>query len=201
MSAPGQRFYDEDEAEEILHLAASISSSDGKMSYERLLETAAELGITPEAVEAAEKKVVSERQDRLLKAQFAAAQRQALVAHLISYVSVQVGLFAINMLTSPHELWFYWPMLAWGIGLFTHALSYLFPNRSHYNTEFAKWKATKDSSINSEGASSASRGYGPNVVVGVHLGGRSYEERLQDRLERAKARIDRIESRSRINRL
>ncbi len=25
-------------------------------------------------------------------------------------------------MTSPNELWFYWPMLGWGIGIATHAV-------------------------------------------------------------------------------
>ena len=37
--------------------------------------------------------------------------------HLAVYVIVNAGLVAINLLTSPHELWFYWPLAGWGIGL------------------------------------------------------------------------------------
>jgi hypothetical protein len=40
--------------------------------------------------------------------------------HALVYVLVNGGLFAINMLTSPHQLWFYWPAFGWGIGLLAH---------------------------------------------------------------------------------
>ena len=32
-------------------------------------------------------------------------------------------LFAINMITSPDSLWFYWPLLGWGVGLAAHGFS------------------------------------------------------------------------------
>ena len=44
-------------------------------------------------------------------------------AHLIVYLIVNVGLVAINLLTSPDSLWFYWPMLGWGLGLLAHGMA------------------------------------------------------------------------------
>lgn len=43
--------------------------------------------------------------------------------HLLVYVLVNLGLFVLNVLTTPDELWFYWPMLGWGIGLVAHGAS------------------------------------------------------------------------------
>ena len=43
--------------------------------------------------------------------------------HLIVYVVVNLILFSINMIVSPDSLWFFWPLMGWGIGLFMHALS------------------------------------------------------------------------------
>ena len=41
--------------------------------------------------------------------------------HLCVYVIGNIGLFAVNMLTNPDSLWFFWPLLGWGIGLAIHA--------------------------------------------------------------------------------
>jgi len=41
--------------------------------------------------------------------------------HLMKYVIVNLGLLAINLIFSPHTLWFYWVMLGWGLGLLSHA--------------------------------------------------------------------------------
>ena len=38
------------------------------------------------------------------------------------YVVINLGLFLLNILTTPDDLWFYWVMLAWGIGLAAHAI-------------------------------------------------------------------------------
>ena len=36
--------------------------------------------------------------------------------HVGVYVIVNAALLAINLLSSPDTLWFYWPLLGWGIG-------------------------------------------------------------------------------------
>ena len=43
-------------------------------------------------------------------------------SHLIVYVAVNILLVIINLVTSRGVLWFYWPLLGWGIGLFFHAM-------------------------------------------------------------------------------
>ena len=42
--------------------------------------------------------------------------------NLTSYIVVNIGLMVINLLTSPKHLWFFWPMLGWGIGVFFHGM-------------------------------------------------------------------------------
>jgi hypothetical protein len=46
--------------------------------------------------------------------------------NLISFIVVNTGLFVINILTSPNylwfDLWFYWQLLIWGIGVIFHGL-------------------------------------------------------------------------------
>ena len=43
-------------------------------------------------------------------------------SHLLSYVVVNLFLMALNLLTSPDHLWFFWPMFGWGIGIAVHAM-------------------------------------------------------------------------------
>jgi 2TM domain len=40
--------------------------------------------------------------------------------HFAAYVAVNLLLIAINLLTTPNLLWFYWPLLGWGIGIIAH---------------------------------------------------------------------------------
>ena len=43
--------------------------------------------------------------------------------NLISYCIVIPFLVIINLITSPKDIWFYWPMLGWGIGLVAHGMN------------------------------------------------------------------------------
>jgi len=42
--------------------------------------------------------------------------------HFITYLSVNIVLFIINLVTSPGAWWFYWPLLGWGVGVFLHGM-------------------------------------------------------------------------------
>lgn len=42
--------------------------------------------------------------------------------NLTSYIGVNIILIFINLFTTPKHLWFYWPLLWWGIGVFIHGL-------------------------------------------------------------------------------
>ena len=43
--------------------------------------------------------------------------------HLIIYAVVNALLIIINLSTTPDKLWFYWPLLGWGIGILAHGLA------------------------------------------------------------------------------
>jgi hypothetical protein len=50
--------------------------------------------------------------------------RQTRLSHAaLVYVLVNLGLAALNLLTSPQYLWFVWALIGWGIGLFAHGFS------------------------------------------------------------------------------
>lgn len=42
--------------------------------------------------------------------------------HLAIYITVSIVLAIVNSSTSTEYLWFKWPLLGWGIGVFFHAL-------------------------------------------------------------------------------
>ncbi len=43
--------------------------------------------------------------------------------HLSVYIIVNALLILINLFSSSQHLWFQWPLLGWGIGLFFHGLN------------------------------------------------------------------------------
>ena len=42
--------------------------------------------------------------------------------HLVAYVLVNAMLIAINFIYSPDVIWFFYPLLGWGIGITVHYL-------------------------------------------------------------------------------
>jgi len=43
--------------------------------------------------------------------------------HLAVYVVINLVLLGINVTTSSEYLWFKWPLMGWGIGVFFHGMS------------------------------------------------------------------------------
>mgnify|MGYP003381549272 CR=1 FL=1 len=61
--------------------------------------------------------------------------------HLAAYVTVNALLVFINYSTTPQHLWFKWPLVGWGIGLFFHWLAiFVGPSlmQTFYNRELDK---------------------------------------------------------------
>jgi hypothetical protein len=56
--------------------------------------------------------------------------------HLLVFVVINAGLLAINLVVSPGRLWFYWPLLGWGVWLTLHA----FGTFSHGRWLGAEWE-------------------------------------------------------------
>lgn len=63
-----------------------------------------------------------QEEERYFKARKRVEEIKGFYGNLISFVVVNVGLVVVNLVTSPKHLWFYWPLLWWGIGLVFHGL-------------------------------------------------------------------------------
>ena len=47
----------------------------------------------------------------------------AFYIHAAAFVGVNAFLLALDLLTSPGDIWFYWALLGWGVGFVAHAFS------------------------------------------------------------------------------
>lgn len=56
-------------------------------------------------------------------------QLREFYSHVVAYIIINAFLIAINLLTTPDTLWFYWVSLAWGLGLAFHAYDTFFKER------------------------------------------------------------------------
>jgi hypothetical protein len=64
-----------------------------------------------------------ENQEAYQRAKRRAEAKLGFYIHLAVYVGVNILLIIINLVTSPQYIWFKWPLLGWGIGLFFHGMS------------------------------------------------------------------------------
>lgn len=67
-------------------------------------------------------KIADENSRKYLEAKKRVEEEKKFYYHLGSYIAVNTFLVILNLITSPNHLWFYWPMLGWGLGLAMHAL-------------------------------------------------------------------------------
>ena len=61
-------------------------------------------------------------EDKYRKAKKRVKEIRGFYTHLGVYVLINAMLLLINITTSPAILWFYWPLLGWGIAVALHAL-------------------------------------------------------------------------------
>jgi hypothetical protein len=66
---------------------------------------------------------MNEKEITLQRAKKRVAALRGFYIHLSVYVIVNLFLFLLNIITSPDVLWFYWPLLGWGIAIVVHGLS------------------------------------------------------------------------------
>jgi hypothetical protein len=66
---------------------------------------------------------MSEEEIKYQRAKARVAALRKFYMHLGIYVLVNLSLFLRNILMSPDNLWFYWPLLGWGIAIAIHAFS------------------------------------------------------------------------------
>lgn len=63
-----------------------------------------------------------EEYDRYEKARKQVENIKGFYGNLISYILVNLFLAFINLKFSPEHIWFYWPMLGWGVGVLFHGI-------------------------------------------------------------------------------
>ena len=61
------------------------------------------------------------KEDKYIRAKKKVENLKGFYSNLLAYVLVIPFLIFINLKTSPNHLWFWWPMLGWGVGIVFHA--------------------------------------------------------------------------------
>lgn len=61
--------------------------------------------------------------EKYLKAKRKVQNLRSFYRHLIVYISVNIFLFMINLVSDPGSWWFIYPLGGWGIGILIHGFS------------------------------------------------------------------------------
>lgn len=115
-----ERRYTDEEVQAILERALQRDQAQG-LTHGDLLEVATEVGISAEALESAAEDIGEIRARQLAHERVLTRRRQAFFSHLRAFIAVNLFLVILNLLTSPDVLWFVYPLLGWGLGLFFSA--------------------------------------------------------------------------------
>lgn len=142
---------EDDAMQEILRRAMLKDANEGRMLRDRLLSAASELGISEEAVLQAEQDYHAETARESQLDEYRIHRRRDFFMHLYVFITVNVFLAAINLLTyhEDKEMWALFPLLGWGIGLVIHAIAALGKSDWH-DEEFQKWRKKREDSGGSD---------------------------------------------------
>jgi hypothetical protein len=61
-------------------------------------------------------------EERYYKARKRVEEIKGFYGSLTAYIVVNLGLLVLNLITSPGYLWFFWPLIGWGIGVAIHGM-------------------------------------------------------------------------------
>ena len=134
--------YNEDDAQEILRRAAALQSS-GALTSEELIRTAAEAGISREAVEQAEAQIRSEKLDRELLGEFRRQQRNefySLVGGTAFFLVIAGALF-FRDIEKPG--WIYLGAGFFLLRLYKGVSRYLWERSPSWQRRYETWKAAE----------------------------------------------------------
>ena len=105
------RKYKDSEVDAILQRALS---EQGDIAHDDLVAAAAEIGVSRDAIERAAERLDERMEEADAVAEARQKRKQRFQASMMTFVIVNIFLFAIDMLTGG-GWWFYWPLLSWGM--------------------------------------------------------------------------------------
>lgn len=123
-----ERTYTDEQVREIMRRAVERGTTgSGGLGRDDLIAAAQDVGIAPEAVEAAIAEVETEGELREEIVQLKRERRQGLVSNVSTWAIVNAGLFGVDWATGG-GWWFQFPLICWGIPLLLGLKGHLFTN-------------------------------------------------------------------------
>jgi hypothetical protein len=134
--------YSQEYVQEILNIAlANYSTLDTELSYSQLLEIAQELSISPDLIELAKNRWLSQQQAIKKHQEFDLYRRSKLQDRLSKYAIVNACLIPLNFFTGFGVPWSLCVLTSWGIVRGVAAWRVFFQRQGYgYDRAFQKWE-------------------------------------------------------------
>lgn len=133
------RAYHQDDIQQILQLAIARQAHDGEFSYDQLMEIAAELEISPETLQAAEREWLA-KQGEIQKRQDFNLYRYGRLKKLSgNYLIINSFLAGLNFISAGELSWSLYIALFWGLGLGLNAWNTFQSEGEDYEKAFQLW--------------------------------------------------------------
>lgn len=133
-----RNYFDEKEAEEILRLASRKENPLGGISRNELERSAAELGISPEALREAELQIAEQRQEADDRKKFRQYQRGEILSDFGKFMAVGGFLIFLDLFKDGRLSWAFWPVGIWGMVMLGSMLQALIG--TNREKEFERWQ-------------------------------------------------------------
>ncbi|MBL0331572.1 MAG: 2TM domain-containing protein [Chlorobi bacterium] len=130
------RRFTHEELQAILKRALDGKTGSSTLGYEDILDTAKELGISPQEIDRAiyEQNNVAPFEEARNK--FLIHSKEEWRSHVVSYAIVNTALFFLSIATGGE--WFVFPLIGWGIGLAFHTYNTFFPSEKEIEKGVSK---------------------------------------------------------------
>jgi len=133
------RSYYQEDIQQILNIAIARQAHKGEFSREQLLEIAAELEISPECLQAAERDWLVQQSDIQKRQEFNVFRRGKLQKRFGNYLIVNSFLVLLNLVGAGELSWSLYILLFSGLGLGFDTWNTYLSDGEDYERAFHKW--------------------------------------------------------------
>lgn len=133
------RLYLQEDIQQILQLAIARQDSSEEMSREELLEIAAELDISLESLELAEREWFHRKGELEKRQEFNLYRRNKFKKKFGSYLIVNTAFVLLNLVSAGTLSWSLYVLLFWGLGLGLNVWNVYQQTEDEYEQAFQTW--------------------------------------------------------------
>lgn len=134
------RIYHQEDIQQILQIAIARQAYEGEFTREQLLEIAAELEISPECLQVAEKEWLIQQSDNQRRQEFNQSRRKKLQKRLGKYAISNSFLFLLDLVSGGGISWSLYILLFWGLFLGLDVWNIYQAQGEDYERAFKNWQ-------------------------------------------------------------